>query len=200
MKVIDVLMHEHRVIEQVLDCLQAMVERVRSGQTLDHADAASAIEFLRTFDRCHHGKEEQQLFPAMVSKGIPQEAGPVAVMLGEHELGRAAVRGMSEALECGDEDRFAHHAREFVSLLRDHIAKEDNILFPLANSVLDAADQEALSAGFERIETEDIGADRHEEMIALAERLAETYGVALAAERGLQPFTGCSHAHRQHPA
>jgi hypothetical protein len=56
--------------------------------------------FFRNFaDRCHHSKEEDELFPKMVEHGIPKEGGPIGVMLMEHDQGRAFVRGMSEAAE-----------------------------------------------------------------------------------------------------
>ncbi len=49
-------------------------------------------------DQCHHGKEEDLLFPAMEAAGIPRESGPIGVMLEEHNIGRQYVRGMAEAV------------------------------------------------------------------------------------------------------
>ncbi|MCX7887840.1 MAG: hemerythrin domain-containing protein, partial [Verrucomicrobiae bacterium] len=98
MKPTEILMAEHRVIEQVLNVLEAMAERAANGD-LNRQEARDAVAFFRGFaDRCHHGKEEAQLFPAMEAKGIPREGGPIGVMLCEHEQGRAAVRGMAEAV------------------------------------------------------------------------------------------------------
>src|SRR5262245_58779307 len=99
MKPTEILSAEHRVIEQVLDCLERMAQGVESGH-LKLVDARSALDFLRTFcDRCHHGKEERQLFPKLMERGFPRRAGPLAVMLAEHDLGREGVRAMATALD-----------------------------------------------------------------------------------------------------
>ncbi len=77
-------------------------------------------------------------------------------MLHEHELGRAAVRGMADAIDAaaaGDSaalDGFVTHARTFVTLLREHIQKEDHCLFAMADQALSADDQQTLLAQFAR--------------------------------------------------
>ncbi len=192
----DVLKGEHRVIEQVLDCLESIAERARAQGSLDRESAADALRFVRDFaDACHHGREEQHLFPAMIQKGVPGEVGPVGVMLTEHEAGRAAARRMEELISGeGDVEAFAHEATTFVGLLREHILKEDNILFPMANSVLSEEEQVALMDEFQRVESKEHGA--REQLLALADRLARLFGVPLAAERpNDRPFEGCCHQH-----
>ena len=69
------------------------------GDGLDQRSAREALEFLRGFgDRCHHGKEEQHLFAVLAARGLPREVGPLAVLISEHEEGRALLTRMSEAL------------------------------------------------------------------------------------------------------
>ena len=169
---------EHRVIEQVLACLEKIVEQARQNGRLEKQPAEDAVAFFRNFaDRCHHGKEEAHLFPALEAQGFPREGGPTGVMLHEHEQGRACVRGMAESLEAaaaGDPaalERFAANAGEYVSLLRDHIYKEDHILFALADRVLSADDQQRLLDGFGKVEAEEMGAGTHERYHALAHEL-----------------------------
>jgi len=85
MRPTEILMQEHRVIEQVLDCLERMAQRVEAGDELDLESAKQAIDFFRNFaDRCHHGKEEDCLFPLLEQKGFSREQGPTGVMLHEH--------------------------------------------------------------------------------------------------------------------
>ena len=105
-------------------------------------------KFFREFaDRCHHGKEEDLLFPALEAQGFPRDAGPTAVMRMEHEQGRAAVRGMAESLAAaaaGDRaglEHWLHSARIYIELLRAHIQKEDHCLFGMAEEALPAAAQ-----------------------------------------------------------
>ena len=96
----DILSNEHRVIEQVLACLKKIAQQALEAGKLDKGPAEDAIEFLRTFaDRCHHGKEEVHLFPAMEARGFPHDTGPIGVMLLEHREGRSDVTAMAESLD-----------------------------------------------------------------------------------------------------
>ena len=144
MKPTDILSSEHRVIEQVLDCLEAMVREAKRRAGSSGSRPRTPWRFFRNFaDRCHHGKEEAHLFPAMEAKGFPRDGGPTGVMLHEHEQGRAHVRGMDEAIDAaaaGDAAalrQFVEHAEGYVALLREHIYKEDHILFQLADRTLE---------------------------------------------------------------
>jgi hemerythrin-like domain-containing protein len=199
----EILSAEHRVIEQVLDCLARIAAQAQEQGRLDGGDAQAALEFLRTFaDRCHHGKEENQLFPKMTERGIPRHVGPLAVMLSEHEAGRThiatmakhqdgAARGETPAVRT-----FADEARAYVELMRDHIAKEDHVLFPMAEAALRDEDRAAVLQAFARVEEHDLGAGTHEAMLAVAERLAARYGVTPASARTAVPFSGCGHHRR----
>jgi len=192
MKPTEILSNEHRVIEQVLACLQKMIEQSQSQQKLAEQPARDAIAFFRMFaDRCHHGKEEAHLFPAMEAKGFSRETGPTGVMLREHELGRAHVRGMDQAIEAaaaGDAEalrQFAEHGRAYIELLREHIQKEDHCLFAMADQAFDQQDQQTLLDAFQRVEAEEMGAGTHETYLKIGNDLADRYGVPHAT----------SHAH-----
>lgn len=184
MKPSDILSGEHRVIEQVLDCLEKMAERAEASGQVDAASARKAIDFLRNFaDRCHHGKEETHFFPAMEAKGFPREGGPTGVMLYEHELGRSRVAGMDQAIsaaEAGDGAavrRFAEHARAFIALLRNHMEKEDHCLFGMADQAFSEAEQINLLEAFRRTESEHIGVGVHERYLRIAEELAAQFNL-----------------------
>lgn len=201
MRPTEILSQEHRVIELVLAALERMADRTLDERAIPVADAHDAVAFLRTFaDACHHGKEEARLFPAMEARGLPREAGPTAVMRHEHELGRAHVRAMDAAVaafEKGDQGatlRFAAEAREFVDLLRDHIAKEDQVLFPMADRMLPASEHERLLADFRRFEEHDMAAGTHERFLGVAQALAARYGVSAEAAKACAHSCGCSHA------
>ncbi len=179
---IEILMHEHRVIEKMIDVLISVTRRIEKGESVDVGDLRSITDFISTFaDKCHHGKEEGLLFPAMKDRGIPEEGGPIGVMLVEHEEGRAAVRGMREAIELMDKGDpagsklFIRNAWRYVNLLIDHIQKEDNILYVMARDVLSHEDMEKLLVQFERVEKEDIGEGVHEKYIELVENLWKKY-------------------------
>jgi hemerythrin-like domain-containing protein len=201
MRTTEILMAEHRVIEQVLACLDKMADHAFRETKIDVASARDAIAFLRTFaDACHHMKEEDRLFPAMERCGLPRDAGPTAVMRHEHEVGRAHVRRMDAAVtdfERGDAtaaDRFAFEARGFVELLREHIAKEDQVLFPMADRMLPPEVQAEVLAGYEHAEKHDMGEGTHEKFLALADALAARWGVSKAEAASKAHACACSHA------
>jgi hemerythrin-like domain-containing protein len=193
-----ILMSEHRVIEKALACLERMADGFEAAGALNAEVAGDALEFLRTFaDRCHHGKEEANLFPAMESKGLPVEVGPTAVMREEHRAGRGHVRDMGDALARGSVPGFVGAARAYVELLREHIQKEDQVLFPMADKMLAPPEQDALLAAFERVEDRDIGPGVHERMLGIADRLCARYGVTevpRAAAGGCGHCCGGGHA------
>jgi len=172
-----VLVQEHDLILQALDALEAALGRLEAGGAPDRGYFEKAVEFLRTFaDKCHHGKEEDLLFKAMVSRGFPLQGGPIAVMLSEHESGRAFIRGMAEAAVRLDADPAALRqliasGRGYIQLLRAHIAKENSILFPMADQVLTPEGQAQLAEAFDRFEAQETGAGVHEASLALLEAL-----------------------------
>jgi len=172
-----ILVEEHTLILQALDALERKIAQVESGAPADPAYFQKAVEFLRTFaDKCHHGKEEHLLFKTMVERGFPREAGPIAVMLHEHDVGRAFVRGIAEAAASPVVDgaavrRMIENGRGFIQLLRAHIDKENTILFPMADNVLGPEDHAYLEKAFERFEAEETGAGVHEAMLKLLEEL-----------------------------
>jgi len=171
------LKDEHELILQALEALERKVAAIQVGATPDPAYFEKAVEFLRTFaDRCHHGKEEDLLFKRMAERGFPVQGGPIAVMLHEHEMGRAYIRGIAEGAGKIRTDSTAaaqivENAQGYIMLLRNHISKENTILFPMADQALAPEDQDALRDAFAKFETETMGPGVHEAMHKLLEEL-----------------------------
>jgi hemerythrin-like domain-containing protein len=178
MKATEILSSEHRVIERVIASLETAAGKLETGQNVRPGFFIEASDFIKGFaDGCHHKKEEGVLFKMMGEHGLPEQGGPVGVMLMEHEQGRGFTRGMREAaqkLEAGDLTARAaviQNANGYAALLRQHIRKEDNVLFPMANQVIPAAEHEKVFEGFEQVEHEETGEGVHEKYLALAEKL-----------------------------
>jgi hemerythrin-like domain-containing protein len=165
----EVLTAEHRVIETVLDALEKLAQN--EGSALE--DWAKALDFVRNFaDKCHHLKEEKLLFPALEERGIPREGGPIGMMLAEHEEGRGYVRAMAAALEAGDRVLLRTQTTAYIRLLREHIMKEDDVLFQMADSILSAEEQQKLLRDFEEHELREMGAGSHERYLRIASDLS----------------------------
>lgn len=185
MSVTEGLMVEHRAIERMLAVLEEVARRLASGEAVQPRLLRQALDFIRNFaDRCHHAKEEGSLFPRLEERGMPRGGGPIGVMLAEHEQGREYVQAMAgavDALERGDGGAgglFARNALGYVDLLREHILKEDKVLFPMADDLLGEDDQRELAQRFERVETEVMGPGVHERYHRLLDDLEREVGLA----------------------
>jgi hemerythrin-like domain-containing protein len=185
MKATEELKNEHEGIELMLRVMQALGEKAGRGETLDSAHLDGIISFLTVFvDKCHHGKEEEFLFPALESAGVARQNGPIGVLLGEHESGRQLVAKFKAAwARYGGGDRSAggdlqQTMMAYVDLLRAHIVKENTVLFPMADARLDADTDARLFESFERLERERIGVGTHEAFHTLLHTLRDTYLMA----------------------
>lgn len=187
-----ILSAEHRNIEKVLACLERMAGEFEEAGAVVPAPASDALEFLRTYaDRLHHGKEEAELFPAMERRGIPEHVGPTAVMRAEHVEGRAHIRAMGEALERNRAGDFVREARAYVDLLRDHILKEDQVLFPMADGLVPEEEQARLLGVFDRVEASDVGPAVMTRMLAIRDALCARYGVVDVPRPASGGCSGC---------
>jgi hemerythrin-like domain-containing protein len=182
MKPTEELKKEHEAIKLMIRIMGSISERLESGKKVDPKHLESILEFIRVFaDKCHHAKEEDLLFPAMEKVGIPREGGPVGVMLHEHEEGRGYVKAMGEGIaqyakgESKGASKIAENARNYMALLSQHIDKENNILYPMADKRISEAGQKELEEGFEKVEREIVGPGRHEEFHRLLHSLKEEY-------------------------
>ena len=177
---IETLMTEHRLIEAVLASLDAWADALSAGEA-ERADLPRFVTFIREFaDAKHHAKEEDILFAAMTDHGFPKQAGPIAVMLHEHEIGRAYVSVLAEGAESEDWDeseraRLAEAAHGYVSLLRQHIPKEDNVLYPMAADRLPPEAMQQVAERCARVEDEHARSGDAERLEALARELIARY-------------------------
>jgi len=191
MDAIGTLMQEHRLIESAIDALSFYADELCRRQAVgiaeDKAELGGFVTFVREFaDAHHHGKEEDILFAAMVQAGFPRHAGPIAVMLMEHDEGRrqiAVLKGLVEqAAPWSDLDRarLLEAATGYAQLLHSHIHKEDAILYPMAEQRLAPEALEAVSAACERYELERGASGRPAELARNAEELISRHAPAHA--------------------
>ena len=157
MKSVERLMAEHELIERGLVILEKAVGRIGAGQPLPEGLPQWAPRFFQEFaDKCHHAKEENVFFPLLKQRGIPEQGGPIGVMLHEHVLGRDCVDRMREASQTQpfDARKFADAAKQYIPLLRQHIFKENNVLFRMAERVMSEADDSDVTSKFSQVEKE----------------------------------------------
>lgn len=176
------LREEHQLILRVLDCFEAALARSRESGRVTTEVFSPFAEFFRGYaDRCHHCKEEDRLFPELERQGVPREGGPIGCMLQEHMLGRAHVKAIGDALEAADRgdqsaaQRVYREGDAYIDLLRNHIAKEDRVLFEMADQAVRGADLARLTAAYAEAEADPAYTGTFRRCRDIAERLIKTY-------------------------
>jgi len=120
------LVDEHKLIKRLLARLPAAVEEARLTGELDAELFRGVIDFIRGYaDRFHHMKEEDILFDY-----TDREAEIIRVILKDHDRARSHVRAAAQAIEEGNVESLATNLLAYRELLTEHIAKEDDILYP----------------------------------------------------------------------
>ena len=149
-KCIEILTAEHKTMLRMADVLDSMSTRANDEGTYDPGDAEAILNILRVFgDDCHQAKEEGALFPVFAAVGDPSEYAAVRHMLFEHEKDRSLIEGMEDALHRSNVAQFAEFARRLSTILRNHIYKEDNILFEKIDGALSKGDDARVVLDFE---------------------------------------------------
>ena len=175
-------MAEHQAILALLDAVDAEVGRLMAGGRLRPAFWRRVAEFTEEFiDGCHHGKEEQLLFPCLIQCGIPASGGPLSVMEREHVAGREMMQAIVRASVRGDGALLCEVARRYVRFKRDHIEKEDNVLFEIARQALSAEQAARLRERFAQFDARVPPAIL---TARLARELCEEVGVVFDRPRG----------------
>jgi hemerythrin-like domain-containing protein len=183
MKPIQDLIMEHEAVKLTLKILDKICTNIeQTGKISNPEHLNQLIEFFIIFvDKCHHGKEEELLFPALEAIGVQRDGGPIGVMLAEHQRGREYVRKINESFsQYSEGDRaaltqLAKNSRAYISLLSQHIDKENNVLFPIGDNRLSEEKKAELWEGFETIEKQKIGVGKHEEFHKMLDYLEDVY-------------------------
>lgn len=172
------LRNEHDAILYVLQILDKMILSSLKEPESALRHYGEVVYFLKIFaDKCHHGKEENYLFEELVAKGMSVEGGPIGVMLAEHTEGREYIAEMSQGYDEKDVERFNKAATLYRDLLRQHIEKENGVLFVMADNMLDEQAQSKMFKQFELFEEEVIGQGVHDKLHAMIDEWAAAYDV-----------------------
>lgn len=150
-----ILSAEHKNILKITDALNQKCAEIEAGKPVDKKFFQKAVEFIHNYaDKFHHAKEEKILFKELNKNAGALPFNPVSQMLAEHKMGRAFVKTLETGLKTGNRNKIVEGALGFAELLPEHIFKEDNILYPMANNILSQETQKKMLAKFMAIEKE----------------------------------------------
>jgi hemerythrin-like domain-containing protein len=175
----EILEFEHRTILKVVGAAAVLVARIEAGEAIEPPILEDVVAFMRTYaDRYHHAKEEAQLYPCLVQRGVPTTGCPIGALMGEHKEARALVTALSDAVApyaAGDptaRETALTSLKGIATLYPNHIWKEDYLLFPMTNKVLSQEDQQELLERFAQVD-EAMGAGAREHFERLAAELTQ---------------------------
>ena len=141
---ISILMEEHKIMLKLADQLVAAANKVLKVTDMRYVTAEiHEVEHLAedfTDSEKHYLREENVLFPFIEKHGITE---PPAVMWIEHNEIRELKKKLPELIKDLNEggfqsfkDQLWETAKALSNLLQNHFYKENNILFPVALSVI----------------------------------------------------------------
>jgi len=178
--VTQVMVDEHKLILRMIALVEKNTELLEQGKFRNWQFYLDAIDFIRNYaDRFHHAKEEDVLFIELIKNGMPEKQSPIEAMHMEHDQGRAYVRAMEDAAqkaldgETGQAVIIAENAKGYAALLRGHIEKEDEILYPLAERILPEAVRDRMLEAYDNAEVKTPGLeDKYRKLVENYERQA----------------------------
>ena len=137
------LRKDHDLIEKVIAAMQTTVSLLKDGKKVPESILLPTIDFAKNFTNvCHHGKEEDTLFPALGKVGIPTNMGPIRMMIMEHETTKKIAEKIEEFaktyLAVGDPSNLIEGMELYIEHVKAHLWKENNRLFMMADSRLQA--------------------------------------------------------------
>ena len=135
------LRRDHDLIEKVIKAMESTIQLLNDGKQIPESILLPVIDFSKNFtDVCHHSKEEKSLFPALEKAGLPSNMGPIAMMLIDHqrsrEIGTEMEASAKEYLSSGDSTKLISHMQQYVEHITEHLWKENNKLFMMAEARL----------------------------------------------------------------
>lgn len=170
----EILKEEHEVILKMIKIIKTICDKKYFKKDNVLKDI---VEFIQDFtDRCHHAKEEKILFKEAAKYGIPEDGGPIGVMIAEHKEGRIYVMAMANAIEKGSWEEYKSNALSYAELLEEHISKENNILYPMIDMHVPEKVQNKVLKEFEKIEKNEIDPGMHEKYHKMVNRLESFIG------------------------
>ncbi len=138
----------------VVDALEKKCSIIKNGGEIGIDFFEKVIDFIKNYaDKFHHAKEEDILFKELCKDSVQGNlhCNPVEQMLYEHNIGRNFVKGMKDGLIEKDKRKLVENSLGYVQLIREHIFKEDNILYPMADGVIDLKTQDIMLSKFEDV-------------------------------------------------
>lgn len=164
--------------------LIGVMEHINGNKSPEIEHLEDIVEIIKDFsDGIHHAKEEKLFFPFLATKGFSLLQGPIGVMMNEHIAGRNFVKGMSDNISLYKKGKMEaleevyYNMNAYAELLKAHIAKENNILFRMADRTMTPDEHAGLLREFSKVEKDHASRDLYIERI---NKMAAFYGIEVS--------------------
>ncbi len=161
------LRKDHALIEKMTNALQTISSLLSNGKQIPESILNQTIDFSIKFtNTCHHGKEEESLFPTMENKGMPRDGGPIARMLYEHQitknLAESIIKSTKNYISLGDYRELVKDIDSCVQHVSLHLSKKNQRLFAMVEIILKDQEKQVNSSliGVEREKLGKVGSSR----------------------------------------
>ena len=116
-----------------------------------------AYNFIHEYIECNFFKKEELLMKALEEVGFSPDEGPVGLMHTEQKKSQETAQVLinaSKGWQAGDEEartEVAWASSEYISILRPHLDRLKNLIFPLLEQNLSEEDEHKIAEGFNNI-------------------------------------------------
>jgi hemerythrin-like domain-containing protein len=129
-------MAEHEVILEAGQLISLISNHWQSAPADYERTVKQLLHFFAIYaDEFHHHKEEEILFPALSKKSELAGMGIIPELLEHHEEFRLQIQQIRKALEINDFASTQQMLESYIIKLKDHIAAENDELFPMAEDI-----------------------------------------------------------------
>lgn len=140
---LDILRKEHDRVLKILDNLEANLNKKDVRQSKNNINILK-----KEFDKHSLNKEEKVLF-LEIEKFMPRDGGPTGMMIIEHKELTESIKMFKDEK---DNNKLIEIGSHIINLLREHIDKENNMLFMMADMHLDDRQKEIIIKKFKEID------------------------------------------------
>jgi hemerythrin-like domain-containing protein len=172
----NILLHEHQAVLTVLARQDMAIAALERGVAVDPSIFADLEQFFSLFvGKCHHGKEEQLVFPVL--RRSAALVSDIDKLEAEHIEGAALIEAYGAARKAYAEQgmaaagELAAAARTYSDFLSNHIVVENERVLERASGITTANEEAALVAAFDRFEEDVMGKGTHERLHAMIDTL-----------------------------
>ena len=172
---IKILFEEHEIIVNAIDVVKQASVLIGKNDEQYEKIVRELIFFFRNYaDKFHHHKEEEILFPEMQKKNELLADGMIKEMLENHEDFREMVSCIEKYLDEKNYLKAQQQLKSYTEALSDHIAVENDEVFQIAETILDANELQKIYFRFEDCDLES-GKDKKQQLVESIENIRKEF-------------------------